>query len=72
MSYFHAYQAYEHQRELGVFDPPRKTGPSSQAWMLHLLAEISAGLIRAGSFLKPRPRIHPSGVSLPALRRLYK
>ncbi|MGD0612110.1 MAG: hypothetical protein ABSB41_11405 [Anaerolineales bacterium] len=70
MSFFHAYQAYEHQREIGAFGPYPKEGRSSQELVLHLLDEIGEGLIRAGSYLKTRPWIHPSTGSMSTLRRL--
>lgn len=69
MSFFHAYQAYEHQREIGAFVPLPKKGPSSHRLMLDVLDEIGEGLIRAGSYLKTRPRIQTSAGSSPALWR---
>lgn len=70
MTYFHAYQAYEHQREKGTFDACIKKGPSSHPRLLILLDEIGEGLIRAGSYLKTRSQDHPSAGGFSAVRRV--
>ena len=70
---YHAYQAYEHQVQMGVFSSRRSHSARNQPdWYARLLAGAGELLLQVGSELKKQSSAHRTISGAPVLGKLNR